>query len=180
MQALEKVQALEMQAALFTDLGGRGQQLPPAVRVPSQYKIPVLKVSMVKEGVLSSEMHSVGNPRDTADLLMPMLRHEDREHLVAVLLDTKNKVLAVNTVSVGDLSSSIVHPREVMKPAIIAGAASIIISHNHPSGDPTPSPEDVTVTKRLIQAGEILGVEVLDHIIIGDGVFVSMKERGLI
>jgi len=86
----------------------------------------------------------------------------------------------VRTVSIGDLSSSIVHPREVYKDAVVASAASIIVAHNHPSGDPTPSGEDVAVTKRLISAGEIMGIDLLDHIVIGDGVFVSLKERGLI
>ena len=94
--------------------------------------------------------------------------------------DTKNKVLAIRTASIGDLSSSIVHPREVFKDAVVASAASIIVAHNHPSGDPTPSAEDVTVTKRLIQAGEIMGIDLLDHIVLGDGDFVSLKERGLI
>ena len=89
-------------------------------------------------------------------------------------------MIGVNTVSIGDLSSSIVHPRELYKPAVIAGAASLILVHNHPSGDPTPSSEDVAVTKRCIQAGEILGIDLLDHIIIGERKFVSLKERGLI
>jgi len=84
------------------------------------------------------------------------------------------------TVSIGDLSSSIVHPREVYKDAVVASAASLIVAHNHPSGDPTPSAEDVAVTKRLMQASEIMGIDLLDHIVIGDGVFVSLKERGLI
>ncbi len=123
---------------------------------------------------------SIGGPRDVANLLMPDLRYQKKEHLKSLLLDTKNRVLAIKTVSIGDLSSSIVHPREVYKDAVIASAASIIVAHNHPSGDPTPSSEDVSVTKRLIQAGEIMGIDLLDHIVIGDGVFVSLKERGLI
>lgn len=123
---------------------------------------------------------SIGGPRDVANLLMPDLRHQKKEHLKSLLLSTKNKVLAIKTVSIGDLTSSIVHPREVFKDAVLASAASIIVAHNHPSGDPTPSGEDVSVTKRLIQAGEILGIDLLDHIVIGDGTFVSLKERGLI
>ncbi len=123
---------------------------------------------------------SIGGPRDVANLLMPDLRYQKKEHLKSLLLDTKNRVLAVRTVSIGDLSSSIVHPREVYKDAVVASAASIIVAHNHPSGDPTPSGEDVAVTKRLISAGEIMGIDLLDHIVIGDGVFVSLKERGLI
>ena len=95
-------------------------------------------------------------------------------------MDTKNRVLSIKTVSIGDLSSSIIHPREVFKDAIVASAASLIVAHNHPSGDPTPSADDVAVTKRLMDAGGILGIDLLDHIVIGDGKFVSLKERGLI
>jgi DNA repair protein RadC len=123
---------------------------------------------------------SIGGPRDVSNLLMPDLRYQKKEHLKSLLLDTKNRVLAIKTVSIGDLSSSIVHPREVYKDAVIASAASIIVAHNHPSGDPTPSAEDVAVTKRLIQSGEIMGIDLLDHIVLGDGTFVSLKERGLI
>ncbi len=123
---------------------------------------------------------AITGPRDVANLLMPELRHQKKEHLKSLLLDTKNKVLAIRTVSIGDLSSSIVHPREVFKDAVVASAASIIVAHNHPSGDPTPSAEDVTVTKRLMAAGEIMGIDLLDHIVLGDGDFVSLKERGLI
>ena len=123
---------------------------------------------------------SIGSPRDVSNLLMPDLRYQKKEHLKSLLLDTKNRVLAIKTVSIGDLSSSIVHPREVYKDAVLASAASIIIAHNHPSGDPTPSAEDVAVTKRLIQSGEIMGIDLLDHIVLGDGTFVSLKERGLI
>ena len=123
---------------------------------------------------------SIGGPRDVSNLLMPDLRYQKKEHLKSLLMDTKNRVLAIKTVSIGDLSSSIVHPREVFKDAVIASAASIIVAHNHPSGDPTPSSEDVAVTKRLIQAGEIMGIDLLDHIVLGDGIFVSLKERGLI
>jgi len=84
-----------------------------------------------------------------------------------------------HVVSVGDLSSSIVHPREVFTEAIRRSAASLIVAHNHPSGDPTPSPEDVSVTRRLVEAGEVLGIDVLDHIVLGDNRYISLKERGL-
>ena len=123
---------------------------------------------------------SIGGPRDVANLLMPDLRYQKKEISNPCLMDTKNRVLAIRTVSIGDLSSSIVHPREVFKDAVVASAAALIVAHNHPSGDPTPSGEDVAVTKRLISAGEIMGIDLLDHIVIGDGVFVSLKERGLI
>ena len=96
---------------------------------------------------------SIGGPRDVANLLMPDLRYQKKEHLKSLLLDTKNRVLAVRTVSIGDLSSSIVHPREVYKDAVVASAASLIVAHNHPSGDPTPSGEDVAVTQAAYQRG---------------------------
>lgn len=125
------------------------------------------------------ERMKIRSPRDVFNLLAPMLREERREHFIALLLDTKNGVLRTRTISVGDLASSIVHPREVFAEAIRHSAASIIIAHNHPSGDPEPSPEDIAVTKRLAEAGELLGIEVLDHIVLGHDRFVSMKEKGL-
>jgi DNA repair protein RadC len=123
---------------------------------------------------------AIGGPQDVANLIMPELRYIKKETLKSLLLDTKNRVIGIKTVSIGDLSSSIVHPREVFKDAVTASAASIIVAHNHPSGDPTPSREDVAVTKRLMEAGEIMGIELLDHIVVGDGNFVSLKEKGLI
>jgi len=97
-----------------------------------------------------------------------------------VILNTKNQVLAVDTISVGSLNSSLVHPREVFKPAVLKSAAAVILLHNHPSGDATPSSEDMEITRRLAEAGKILGIEVLDHIIIGDHVFTSLKEKAVI
>ena len=99
---------------------------------------------------------------------------------VHLLLNTKNQVLAIETVSVGSLNSSIVHPREVFKNPLKRSAAALVLVHNHPSGDPAPSREDLDVTKRLVEAGKILGIEVLDHIIIGDQRYISLKEEGLI
>ncbi len=118
-------------------------------------------------------------PEDAALLLMPHLRHETKEHFRSLLLDTKNRVLKEVTVSVGSLDASVVHPREVFKDAITASAAAILVAHNHPSGDPTPSPEDRQVTARLVEAGKIIGIEVLDHLVLGDGRWVSLKERGM-
>lgn len=125
------------------------------------------------------ERTKITSPRDVYNLLGPSLREEKREHFIAVLLDTKNGVLRTKTISVGDLSSSVVHPREVFTEAIRHSAASMIVAHNHPSGDPTPSPDDVAVTRRLQEAGELLGIEVLDHIVLGDNRFTSLKEKGL-
>ncbi len=120
----------------------------------------------------------VDGPGDIARLLMPALRDSDREHFVAVLLTTKNQVIDVVTVSVGSLSASIVHPREVLKPAIQTSAAALVVAHNHPTGVPTPSPEDVEFTRRLAQCGELMGIRLLDHVIVGDGTYASLREGG--
>jgi len=120
----------------------------------------------------------VRRPKDAADYVMDELRYLKKEHFVCLFLNTKNHIIARETLSVGTLNASLVHPREVFRSAIQRSSASIICAHNHPSGDPTPSPEDISLTKRLVQAGELVGIEVLDHLIIGDGKFVSLKERG--
>lgn len=123
--------------------------------------------------------HVISSPDDVVDFLLPKLEDTKREHFFALLLDTKNKVIKVHTVSVGTLDASLVHPREVFKEAIASSAASIIVAHNHPSGDPTPSTEDRQVTTRLVEAGRLLGIEVLDHIVLGDDHGVSFKKLGL-
>ena len=97
-----------------------------------------------------------------------------------LLLDTRNRAIGINTVSIGNLNASVVHPREVMKPAILSNAASLILCHNHPSGDADPSQEDIAMTQRLKQVGEMLGIPVLDHLVLGEPGFASMKERGLL
>jgi len=119
-------------------------------------------------------------PKDAATLVMEEMRHLDREHFCALLLNTKHQVLAKETVSIGTLNSSMVHPRELFKFAVKRSAAALILVHNHPSGDPTPSREDREITMRLREAGAIIGIEVLDHIIIGDNKFASFKEMALL
>jgi DNA repair protein RadC len=121
----------------------------------------------------------VSSPADVDGLLRGRIANLDRENFVAVLLNTKNEVIEFPTISVGTLSASLVHPREVFKPAIRASAASVVLAHNHPSGRVEPSREDREVTRRLSEAAEIIGIEVLDHVILGDGYF-SMKEHGLL
>src|SRR5665647_1187816 len=115
---------------------------------------------------------------DVADLMTEELRYLQKEHFVCLFLNTKNHVIGQETLSMGSLNASIVHPREVFRAAIKRSSASIICVHNHPSGDPTPSPEDIQMTARLVEAGQIIGIEVLDHIILGDQNFVSLKEKG--
>lgn len=125
------------------------------------------------------EVKSIRSPRDAADLLIEQLRYLQKEHFVCLFLNTKNHIISQETLSMGSLNASIVHPREVFRAAIKCSSASVIFAHNHPSGDPTPSPEDVALTKRLVEAGKIIGIEVLDHLVIGDMKFVSLKEQGL-
>lgn len=125
------------------------------------------------------ERHSIRTPLDAAELLMEDMRYLSKEHFVCLFLNTKNHVIGRETVSVGSLSATIVHPREVYRSAIQRMSAAIICAHNHPSGDPTPSREDIDLTRRLLEAGQIVGIDLLDHLVIGDGSFVSLKEKGL-
>ena len=128
----------------------------------------------------AEKFETIHGPEDVAAYAMPHFRYELREHFAVMLLDTKNHVLGMPTVSVGSLSASIVHPREVFRVAIQQAAASIILLHNHPSGDPSPSQEDIAVTEQLIKVGKIMDIPVLDHIIIGDNKFISLKEQGMV
>ena len=125
------------------------------------------------------ERVQVRSPADAANLLMGEMSMLEQEHLRVMLLDTRNRVLAVPTIYVGNLNTSVIRVSELFREAIRRNAAAIIVAHNHPSGDPTPSPEDVAVTRNIIQAGQLLDIEVLDHVVIGQQRFVSLKERGL-
>lgn len=131
----------------------------------------------MKEAARQAIVHG---PEDAAHYAMPRLRFERKEHFAALLLNTKNHVLAMPVISVGSLTASIVHPREVFQAAIAHAAASMILVHNHPSGDPTPSSEDIAVTRRMVEAGKVMDIPVLDHIILGDDKFISLKEKGMI
>ena len=126
------------------------------------------------------EKKKITSPLDVVDFFKADMRNLKREHFKITMLDTKNNILGVEEVSVGNLNSSIVHPREVFKQAIKRSSSSIILVHNHPSGDPTPSKEDINITKRLVECGDILGIRVLDHIIIGDKMHVSLKEMDIL
>jgi DNA repair protein RadC len=126
------------------------------------------------------DRYVIRSPEDGAKYVMEDMRFLSQEHFVAIYLNTKNQVIHRKTIFIGSLNASIVHPREVFKEAIKRSAASIICVHNHPSGDPTPSREDIDVTKRLAECGRIIGIELLDHLIIGDQKFVSLKEKGYV
>jgi DNA repair protein RadC len=118
---------------------------------------------------------AIKSPEDVVSAIAGTLKGKKREHFLTLLLDTRNRLIRVAPISMGSLDSSIVHPREVFKEAISASAASVIFVHNHPSGDPEPSEDDIELTKRLVEAGKLLGIVVLDHVIVGDGSFVSLK-----
>ena len=121
----------------------------------------------------------IKGPNDVVALMMEEMRGLDREHFRALLLNTKNQVLGVDRIAVGTLNESTVHPREIFKNAVKMSAAGVVLVHNHPSGDPTPSRNDREITKRLVRAGEIIGISVLDHVVIGDNSYVSLKASGL-
>lgn len=123
---------------------------------------------------------SFSNTKSVAEYFYEYFLYDDKEKFCTVLLDTKNKPIATIEISVGTLNASLVHPREVFKPAIKNSANKIILVHNHPSGDPRPSMEDIKVTKRLIEVGNIIGIEVLDHLIIGNNKYISLFEKNLI
>ena len=122
----------------------------------------------------------IGSPQDVANLLLAEMAFLDQEHLRVVLLNTKNEVLGIQEIYVGNVSSAVVRAAEVFRPAIRENAPSIILVHNHPSGDPTPSREDVSITEDLIKSGKLLGIEVLDHLVIGSGNrYISLNEKNL-
>lgn len=127
----------------------------------------------------TSKIEIIRGPEDVAKFAMPRFRFERREHFAVLLLNTKNHILGMPDISVGSLSASIVHPREVFRAAVDYAAAAMILCHNHPSGDPSPSKEDIMVTKRMLKAGNIMDIPVLDHVIIGKNRFFSLKEEGL-
>jgi len=138
------------------------------------------KICMVKESDVDYPDVKISSPQMVADLVAKYTGAPDREMFIVLAINTRNKIAGIHTVSVGSLDTSIVHPRELFKFAILANAASIIVAHNHPSRDTTPSGDDIELTKRLQKAGEILGIDVLDHLILGyDGNYLSMKDRSL-
>lgn len=126
------------------------------------------------------EKVKINQPSTLASIFMDEMRYLQKEHFRVILLDTKNQIIGKEEISIGTLNASIVHPRDVFKIAIKRNANSIILVHNHPSGDPTPSKEDINITNRLTDVGELVGIKVLDHIIIGDSCYISFKEKNII
>lgn len=137
-------------------------------------------IELGKRIVKSNRMPTlkIKSPEDVADLVMDDMKHLDREHFKVILLDSKHAVVGIETVSIGTVDSSLVHPREVLKPALEKSASAIILVHNHPSGSVSPSDEDILVTKRFVRCCDILGIEILDHIIVGYEGYKSLRESG--
>ncbi len=144
--------------------------------------IEVVSLKLIKDKEVEVNLPSrqIKSPRDVVELLQALIGADDREHCILITLDTKNQINKIHTVSIGSLNASIVHPREVFKLAVKTNAASIIISHNHPSGNTIESKEDIEITERLKEAGKILGIELLDHIIVGEDSYRSLREQGYI
>lgn len=181
--------ALELSAQVLSKFGGlKGLAAASCQEMTSVRGVGPAKTALIQAALQLGRRMSAQSaetrpaihcPDDVVTLMMEEMRGLDREHFRALLLNTKNQVLYADRIAVGTLSQSSVHPRELFKNAIKRSAAAVILVHNHPSGDPTPSKEDLDVTKRLARAGEIIGINVLDHVVIGDNKFVSLKASGL-
>ncbi|SDD24183.1 DNA repair protein RadC [Paenibacillus sp. UNCCL117] len=181
--------AVRLAERLLRESGGLRKLADVSIEQLTEIKgIGAAKALQIKAGIelgrrmarsAMNDAVTIRSPQDAAALLMEDMRYLQKEHFVCLFLNTKNHVIGQETLSMGSLNASIVHPREVFRAAIKRSSASIVCAHNHPSGDPTPSPEDIQLTQRLVEAGEIVGIEVLDHLIIGDRRFVSLKELGM-
>lgn len=143
-------------------------------------RIDIVSLKMIKESSVLYANRRISKPNEIVDLLKVFLEDCDREKLIVCCLNTKNEPTSISVVSVGSLNTSIVHPREVFKTAVMSNSASIILAHNHPSYDLTPSKEDINITERIKQGGNILGIKLLDHLILGDGKYLSLLEKGYI
>ncbi|KQL53400.1 hypothetical protein AN964_07780 [Heyndrickxia shackletonii] len=172
---LKKFEGLHLlkDASLEEIMNIRGIGLAKAVQI-----LAALELGRRIANLSYEDRYVIRSPEDGANFVMNDMRFLSQEHFVCLYLNTKNQVLHRQTVFIGSLNASIVHPREVFKEAFRRSAASIICIHNHPSGDPAPSREDIEVTKRLVECGKIIGIEILDHLIIGDKKYVSLKEKG--
>ncbi len=153
----------------------RGIGLAKAAQIKAAFEL----ANRVEGYAEAEDRQVVKTPEDVASLVMGRLKGKKKEYFLAILLDMRNQLIKIAEISIGSLEASIVHPREVFKEAISASAASVIFAHNHPSGVPEASEDDINLTKRLAKAGEIVGIDVLDHIIIGDNSYLSLKREEL-
>ena len=157
----------------------KGGDLRQALRQPDPPPDVLALLDLIKILITSDPRTQIKSPADVAGLLLFELSYLDQEQLRTVLLDTKNRVQSIPTIYQGSLNASMVRVGELFKAALQWNSAALILVHNHPSGDPTPSPEDVLLTREIVEAGKLLDVEVLDHLVIGHGKYVSMREREL-
>jgi DNA repair protein RadC len=181
--------ALQLATHLLTTFGGlAGMARISFAELAGVKGIGVAKAAQIQAGLeigrrllvaSPNERPQITSPADAAALLMVEMAHLEQEHMRLLLLDTKNRVLASPTLYKGNVNTTVVRVAELFREAIRHNSTALIVAHNHPSGDPTPSPEDVQMTRQIVQAGELLGTEVLDHLVIGHNRFVSLKERGL-
>lgn len=181
--------AVQVGERLLQELDGlAGIHRAPFEELENQHGVGPAKAAQIKAAIelgrrlkddVPEARPSIQNPGDAAEYVKYEMGALEQEHLRVLLLDTRNHVLDTVQIYVGSVNTAQVRPADVFKPAVRRNATALIVVHNHPSGDPTPSPDDVAVTRELIKAGEMLGVTVLDHIIIAQGRHVSMKERGL-
>jgi DNA repair protein RadC len=143
--------------------------------------IPEIKVSVVKDGSIKADIRALDYPAAVAEVARQLIGPgEEREHFLLFCLDARSKIKSVATISIGTMGRCWVHPREVFRVAIVAGATAVVVCHNHPSGDCTPSSDDVNITRRLARAGKIVGIPVMDHVILGAGTVFSFREQGLL
>jgi len=187
-QGQRRLSALDLANGLLAAIGGaeglaraRHDDLVQVRGIGSARAAQVLAAVELGRRIVSRgtrERIQVTSPRSVAEFLMPQYGNRPVEQFGIVLLDTKHKVLRTTVLSVGTLDASIVHPREIFREATAGGAAAIVLFHNHPSGDPAPSPEDKRLTERMIAAGVVMGIDVLDHIILGDARYFSFREKG--
>jgi DNA repair protein RadC len=159
-------------------MGKQNRVSVPLLPLTVPYLVPRYRIGLVREASYASESLTLRDSASAGRALRPVFEGLDREQFVVACLDAKHAINGVNVVSLGSLTLAIVHPREVFKPAILLNAGALICAHNHPSGDPTPSPEDRVLTKRLREAGELLGISLLDHIILGENRLYSFADQG--
>jgi DNA repair protein RadC len=181
--------AVQLAQRLLVDHGGwAGLQRMSTAELTKVYGIGEAKAAQVKAALeigrrvllaQPEQRPQISSPADVATLLMVEMSHLEQEHLRVVMLNTKHYVLAISTIYIGTIDSSAVRVCEVFKEAMKRNAASIILCHNHPSGDPQPSPQDVLVTRQILEAGRLLGIDLLDHLVIGQGRWISLRERRL-
>lgn len=142
------------------------------------YALPRYRIMLVRESGVTAGDVRISDSQKAHRFLEPLFDGLDREHFMVVALDAKHSVIGINTVSIGSVTMSIVHPREVFKPLILMNTSAVLLAHNHPSGDPTPSQEDRALTRRLKEGGDLLGIAVLDHLVLGESRYYSFADHG--